>query len=227
MQKWYLTTTTGLKSKAYDDYEKAVSDADEKAYMGYYVIDENGDFIYGKYNKTVLNILAYAKRNADFMREDNWKYGDASKNPFLTKEEKIVSCDRFVGWVLGDAGYTKGQPEIKGLPLFGHKLDGILGSIETFLKLHEFTRIEDIKELKAGDIIFVGHATKEVLLSEEMRQYPSHTYILAGDYVTMDTPVYRYDSGSDARIQSIQPSCEVICVPEKTFRFAYRAPFKS
>ena len=170
MQKWYLQTTTGIKSDEYDDYDKAVEFAEENARYGYYVADENGIFIYGKYNMTVLNILAFAKRNADYMREHNWKYGDASLNPYLTKEEKIVSCDRFVGWVLGDAGYTEGQPEIKGLPLFGHKLDGIEGSIETFLKLHGFIRIENIEELKAGDVVFVGYARKEVLLSEEMRE---------------------------------------------------------
>lgn len=227
MQKWYLQTTTGIKSDEYDDYDKAVEFAEENARYGYYVADENGIFIYGKYNMTVLNILAFAKRNADYMREHNWKYGDASLNPYLTKEEKIVSCDRFVGWVLGDAGYTEGQPEIKGLPLFGHKLDGIEGSIETFLKLHGFIRIENIEELKAGDVVFVGYARKEVLLSEEMREYPSHVYILAGDYTAIEDNVYRYDSGSDQRIQSVQPSCEVICVPEKNFRFAYRAPVKS
>lgn len=227
MQKWYLQTTTGIKSDEYDDYDKAVGFAEENARYGYYVADEDGKFVYGKYNMTVLNILAFAKRNADYMREHNWKYGDASKNPYLTKEEKIVSCDRFVGWVLGDAGYTEGQPEIKGLPLFGHKLDGIEGSIETFLKLHGFTRIENIEELKAGDVVFVGYARKEVLLSEEMREYPSHVYILAGDYTAIEDNVYRYDSGSDQRIQSVQPSCEVICVPEKNFRFAYRAPVKS
>lgn len=227
MKKWYLQTTTGIKSEGYEDYDKAVKDAEDNAQYGYYVADENGEFVYGKYNMTVLNILAFAKRNADYMRENNWKYGDASKNPYLTKEEKIVSCDRFVGWVLGDAGYTAGQPEIKGLPLFGHKLDGIEGSIETFLKLHEFTKIENIEELKAGDVVFVGYARKEVLLSEEMREYPSHVYILAGDYTAIEDNVYRYDSGSDQRIQSIQPSCEVICVPEKSFRFAYRAPVKS
>lgn len=227
MQKWFLQTTTGLKSDEYTDYDKAVADADEKAYLGYYVADEKGDFKYGKYNMTVLNILAFAKRNADYMREHEWKYGDASLNPYLTKEEKIVSCDRFVGWVLGDAGYTQWQPSVKGLPLFGHKLDGIEGSIETFLKLHGFQRIEKVEDVKAGDVIFVGHARKEVLLSEEMREYPSHTYILAGDYTAIEEPVYRYDSGSDARIQSVQPSSEVICVPEKTFRFAYRAPVKS
>ena len=108
MQKWYLQTTTGIKSEAYDDYDKAVEFAEDNAQYGYYVADENGEFVYGKYNMTVLNILAFAKRNADYMRENNWKYGDASLNPYLTKEEKIVSCDRFVGWVLGDAGYTAG-----------------------------------------------------------------------------------------------------------------------
>ena len=40
MQKWFLQTTTGLKSEEYTDYDKAVADADEKAYLGYYVADE-------------------------------------------------------------------------------------------------------------------------------------------------------------------------------------------
>ena len=40
MQKWYLQTTTGIKSEAYDDYDKAIEFAEENARYGYYVADE-------------------------------------------------------------------------------------------------------------------------------------------------------------------------------------------
>ena len=227
MSKFILKTTTGLILGEYTSFEEAVKQADENAQLGYGVHDENGAFVYGKHNQTVLNILAFAKKTADYMRENQWKYGNAKQNPFLTKEEKIVSCDRFVGWTLGDAGYVDGQPEKNGLPLYGHNLDGGDGSLENFLILHNFTRIDNLAEVKAGDVLFVGYSHKELPLSIEMREYPSHTFIAAGDYVSAEDSVYRYDAGSDVRIQSVQPSCEKIGLPEKVFRFAYRAPVKS
>lgn len=227
MSRFIVKTTTGKSAGEYSVYEEAATFAENNAQLGYAVFDENDKFIFGKYSEEVLHILAHAKDVADYMREQEWTYGNASKNPFFDKNEKIVSCDRFVGWVLGNAGYTTEQPTEKGLPLYGHVLDGKSGSLETFLIANGFKRIEVLKEVKAGDIMFVGFSHKEILLSEIMREYPAHTFIAAGDYISQDDDVYRYDAGSDKRIQSVQPSLEKMGTPEKDFRFAYRAPSKS
>jgi hypothetical protein len=195
-----------------------------KVQLGYVVYDSNGKFVYTP--ATSLNaskILWEAKIVADYQRDNQWKYGDASVNPFYDKSQKIVSCDRYVGWVLGNAGYINGQPATRGLPLPGHNLDLNYGSLETFLKLNGFTKITNMSEVKAGDIVFVGYCTNHTYLAPQYRSYPQHVFIAASNY-SSNGQTYRYDAGSDARIRSTQPSYEPLNYSSNPFRFAYRAP---
>jgi hypothetical protein len=189
------------------------------------VYDSNGKFVYTP--ATSLNaskILWNAKNAADYMRTQGFIYGNATKNQYYNKSEKIVSCDRFVGWALGDAGYVAGQPATAGLNLYGHRNDMGYGCLETFLKQHGFTKITDINQVKAGDIIFVGYSTVHTSLSATMRQYPQHVFIAASGYAAGGGNAYRYDAGSNARIRSTQPSYEPLNYSSNLFRFAYRAP---
>ncbi len=211
-------------SEGYDDLTAARAAADEKAVHGYCVCDEKGNKIYSPAGSfTASHILYHAKAVADHMRIHGYKYGDADKNPALDKDsdnpEKLVSCDRFCGWVLYEAGYTAYQPATKGLPLY------FSPNLEEFLRLSGFTRIENAEDVRPGDLIFEGnshHFGPE--LPDKYRDYPRHVFINGGP--AENGLHYRYDAGSDQRIQSVQPMIEQIFKPEqgRPFRFAYRAP---
>ncbi|MBE6733770.1 MAG: hypothetical protein E7563_00305 [Ruminococcaceae bacterium] len=209
----------------YTSLESAKSAANSRVHMGYVVYDSTGKFVYTP--ATSLNaskILWEAKIVADYQRDNGWTYGNASKNPYYDKSQKIVSCDRYVGWVMGNAGYISGQPATSGLNLYGHKADMGEGCLETFLKQHGFTKITDINQVQAGDVVFVGYSTAHTSLSQEMRQYPQHVFIAASGYLAGGGQTYRYDAGSNNRIRSNQPSYEPLSYSANPFRFAYRAP---
>lgn len=209
----------------YTSLATAKSVANSKVQYGYVVFDSNGKFVYTP--ATSLNaskILWNAKNAADYMRTHGFIYGNATKNQYYNKSEKIVSCDRFVGWALGDAGYVSGQPATAGLNLYGHRNDMGYGCLETFMKQHGFTKITDINQVKAGDIIFVGYSTAHTSLSATMRQYPQHVFIAASGYAEGGGNTYRYDAGSNNRIRTVQPTYEPLNYASNPFRFAYRAP---
>lgn len=208
----------------YSSLSSAKSVANSKVQLGYVVYDSKGKLAYTPATSlTASRILWEAKKVADYQKANNWTYGDAKKNPYYDKSEKIVSCDRFVGWVLGNAGFISGQPATRGLPLPGHNLDLQYNSLESFLKLHGFTKITNIAEVKAGDIVFVGYCYNHTYLAQQYRSYASHVFIAASNYGA-DGQTYRYDDGSTARIRSTQPFYEPLNYASNPFRFAYRAP---
>ncbi len=217
----YNTNAVGT----YTDFATAKAVANSKIQYGYVVYDSNGKFVYTP--ATSLNaskILWEAKGVADYMRTNSFTYGNATKNPFYNKTEKVVSCDRFVGWALGNAGYVNGQPANCGLNLYGHDSNAGQGSLEYALKLNGFTKITDVNQVKAGDIIFVGYSYAHTSLSATMRQYPQHVFIAASGYKEGGGQTYRYDAGSNNRIRTVQPTYEPLVYSSNPFRFAYRAP---
>ncbi len=216
----------GRLPQAFEVLEDAKKAAEDKRVYGYAVCDEDGNMVWSPAGSAVAShILYHAKDVADYMREHGYKYGDADQNPALDKysevPEKIVSCDRFCGWVLYEAGYTEHQPPRKGLPLY------FSPNLEEFLIASGFIRIDDASEVRPGDLIFEGDSYHmPPALPEPYRGYPRHVFINAGP--AEDGLFYRYDSGSDQRIQSVQPMIERLSKPEqgRYFRFAYRAPEK-
>ncbi len=206
----------------YDTVEEAVEYLEEMRQYGYVVYDSNGKLVYYPFDTLAQSkLLYYAKLVADYVAFNGYSYGNASKNPAFDrgKTEKLVSCDRYVGWVLHDMGFVEGQPDSAGLGLYGSK------NLENFLKENGFTKITDKKELKPGDIIFVGDSAEHYPnLQGAWLDYPDHVFIYACPS-TFNDQFYRYDAGSSRRIQSDQPSCEPLeYSPEKLFRFAYRLP---
>ena len=199
----------------YTTLEEAKNAADDNAQFGYVVYDSEGNLAYNPCpTLAAAKILYHAKINADSMRDDKYKYGDASVNPALDKTEKIVSCDRFVGWTLYDAGfYTKRQPSTKGFTLY------TTNPIENLLKNLKFEKITEEADVKAGDIIFVGNS-QNIPVPEYLKDYPRHVFICAGH--ASRNNFYRYDAGSDKRLQSTQPSVEPLSTSGSEFRFAYR-----
>ena len=210
--------------EGYTELSAAKAAADERAVYGYCVCDEGGEGVYSPVGSfTASHILWHAKDVADYMRIHGYTYGDADKNPALDKHsetpERLVSCDRFCGWVLCEAGFVRHQPLTKGLPLY------FSPNLEEFLVASGFTRIEDAAEVRPGDLIFEGESHHMApALPERYRTYPRHVFINAGP--AENGLFYRYDAGSDLRIQSVQPMIERLSKPEegRHFRFAYRAP---
>ena len=211
---WYVKNALGAQSGGeYTDYAAAVAKANELATLGYAVYDKEGTFVYAKDGKVAAKVLTHAKSVADYARVNGWRYANASRNPYFDKSEKIVSCDRFVGWVLGNAGYTNGQPTQTGLTLL------LEPKLQTFCANYGFTKITSASAVKAGDIIFVGDARDH---GAAYAGLPYHTFIVASSNV--NNAAYRYDFGSQTRIQNVQPTYEPFDYGQYTnvFRFAYR-----
>lgn len=147
-------------------------------------------------------ILKVCKKVADYVRENKYKYGDASINPCMDKSVKVISCDRYVDWVLYDLGW-KDQPKESG---------PVVSNLYTYLDKWGFTKITSESDLNPGDIIFQGTGSN-----------PVHTYII-GKYHDDQKMWERYDCGSDDRITGNKqsPNVEPIC----DFMYAYRMDYK-
>ena len=155
----------------------------------------------------VEQLLKEAKKVTDYVRENNFNYGDAPINPAINHDKKLVSCDRCVGWFLYQIGYTD-QPEKSGLAL---------GALQNYLDSHGFIKITDISQIQAGDIMFVNPLSSG---------NPGHTFLLGNN---LGNGIWeRYDCGSVYRIRltgqyssyTSQPFHEGI----GNFLYAYRMP---
>ena len=138
---------------------------------------------------SVQAFLEEAQKVADYVRENQFSYGNALINPAIDDSEKLVSCDRYVGWVLYNMGFTD-QPEKQGLTV--HVL-------RDYCLDKGWEEINSVNELQAGDIVF-----------SEYRGDPyGHTFICAGP-ADRDGYWIRYDCGNEGRIRSQQPFTEPI-----------------
>ena len=161
-----------------------------------------------------------AKIVADFCRKNGFTYGNASINPginwadlsadtAINPNERLVSCDRLVCWALYRAGYTD-QPYTNGLVV------SLLPEINMQNRLQSwgFIKITRWEDLQPGDIVFVGKAGAD---------HPGHVYIhekWAGE--AGGDAEYRYDAGSDYRIQLVQPFVQTMSDAHDIFWYAYR-----
>lgn len=155
------------------------------------------------YKELVDRLMAEGKVVADFVRDMGFKYGDAEINPAINwrtldaatainPKEKLVACDRLVGWILFRAGYID-QDFRHGLNLY------------RYFEEHDFEQIDSVRSLRAGDIVFVN---------PDKNGNPGHVFLCAGTNK-------RYDGGSDIRINGSlgpQPFTE----PIHNFVRAYR-----
>ncbi len=135
-------------------------------------------------------VLAEAKKVADYVRANNFTYGHAPKNPAVDDSEKIVSCDRFVGWVLYNLGYSDQEKAPTGLFVWSRDPNYDLG---VFCEHHGFVKITDISELQPADIVFV------IPTYGADKSGPAHVFIHGG--TAPDGNYYRYDCGSQNRIR--------------------------
>ncbi len=206
------TVTCPYGTTVYGRYETlAEAKANVKTHYGQ-VVRQGGNVVYNPCpTMAAARILHHAKINADYARDNGYRYGDASVNPALDKSEKVVSCDRFVGWVLYDAGFARdSQPATKGFTLYG--------PMENLLISLGFQKHTNLADVQPGDIIFVGYSNN-LAVPSNYKNYPCHVFISAGTY---GANTYRYDAGSITRLQSTQPSYEPLSYTNTPFRFAYR-----
>lgn len=186
-----------------DSLEDAKSYCDTRKQLGYRVSDEKGNVVYAPYTLLQCDILREAKYVTDYVRKNKFTYGDAPFNPAINNRAKKVSCDRLVCWVMYRVGFTD-QPKIQGV---------VVSAMHTWSEKNGFIEITDKNDVQAGDIILVRPNSSGT--------YALHTFLLAGA-ARQKGMYYRYDCGSDARIQSNQPSVEALELSGAAFWRAYR-----
>ncbi len=198
---------TGASLMTLSNYQNAKNYVDANWMMGYAATDEKGNLVYS-YGTSIQNKMMYqGKALADYIRANSFTYGNAATNPAIDDSEKIVSCDRFVGWVLYDIGYTD-QPTANGLTVF---------PLRDYCIEKGFQRIESEAQLQPGDIVFT-----DTTASDGATNQVTHVFIHAG--TAADGQHYRYDMGSNYRIQNVQPFKEAMVNSngESNFCYAYR-----
>lgn len=183
-----------------DDLGSAKKYVDENAQYGCIVVNEKMEYIYSPCGQLGSDICYQAKIVCDYIRDENFRYGNAMINPAFDCSEKTVSCDRLVDWVLYRVGFTD-QPYQNGKCVSGPWLTN-------WCIDQGFKKISKVSELQAGDIIFVRRNSNGD---------PLHTFIFSGETDSKGI-FYRYDAGSDTRIQSTQPFSEAI----SEFMYGYR-----
>ena len=164
------------------------------------------------------HLMAEGKVVANFIRDMKFKYGDARINPAINWEfldeskainpdEKIVSCDRLVGWILYRVGFTS-QPYDQGITVW---------PMPDWCEDMGFDLITDKNDLREGDIVFVN---------PDSQYRPAHVFMCAST-MRDDGKFLRYDGGSNERLQCVkgtelvageQPFLE----PIHNFMYAYR-----
>ncbi len=193
-------------SYEYETYEEACARANDKylAATGYGVYDSEGKFLYSLHGEYVTNMMYHAKHVTDFAKKNKYTYGSAATNPAVTYNnylasggrrlsEKVVSCDRLVGWVLYQMGYTD-QPTDYGMFVWANSSSSD-HNLMIYLDGKGYERIDRTSEFKAGDIVFVRPTT-----STGGEPYGAHVFICAGSSGSRKM-YYRYDHGSVQRIR--------------------------
>ncbi len=194
---------------SYVSIDNAKAYVDTNWMKGYAVTDANGKTVYSKTTDLQTKILFAGKIRTDFCRTEGFTYGSAAYNPAYKHSDKKVSCDRMVAWILYDVGFTAQPRENGGIMVYSTY--GLETDLTTWCQNRGFIRINTIAELQPGDVMFVNKS-----YTAAGTLYPGHTFIYAGNIDGYNH--YRYDGGSDSRIQSVQPSAE----PVHNFMYAYR-----
>ncbi len=195
----------GTAFRSSESLESAIDFCDRRAQLGYRVVTGEGETVYTPYTELQCDILRECKAVTDFVREKGFKYGDAPINPAMNYRAKKVSCDRFVAWALYNVGFTD-QPRTQGV---------VVSSMAAWCEANGFERIDREKDLQPGDVVLVKYNGS----------WPAHTFIYAGE-ARQSGYSFRYDCGSDTRIQSVQPSTEPIVQFWRAYRPVADSPHR-
>ena len=141
-------------------------------------------------------------------RTGGWTYGNSTATPPCS--DKIISCDRMIARALYNLGYTS-QPK-GGITVL---------NMESYLTKWGFSKITDASKLAHGDI---------VLMKANGTSSPTaawHTFLC--DQFWGTDRIWKYDCGSQTRIQTSQPYQNVPLNEwsNKTFYCGFRVPSAS
>lgn len=131
---------------------------------------------------TIDQFLKSCKSVVDTARTNKWRYGNSTTTPPCS--DGIISCDRLIARALYNLGF---KDQVKG--------GETCGTLDKYLSNHGFIRSESFNDMKKGSIVLVRHAGKN---------YWSHAFVCV-DYQKGTFLTSRYDTGSNERIQSVQP----------------------
>ncbi|MBE6558221.1 MAG: hypothetical protein E7661_04335 [Ruminococcaceae bacterium] len=191
-----------VHGSAFSSLESAIRRCDRVKHHGYRVANEKGEIVYTPYSLLQCNLLREGKYITEYAKAEGFKYGDSCTNPGINHRPHRTSCDRLVDWILYRAGFTD-QPIVQGC---------VVSNLHVWCREMGFEKITSIKDLQAGDIVFVNPHPSD--------GGPQHVFMLAAD--EEGGTALRYDHGSDSRIMSSQPTSEPISYGNAPFVFAYR-----
>ncbi len=157
---------------------------------------------------TALDLRQACNAVCNEARTGGWTYGDSKTLPPCA--DKIISCDRMIARALYNLGYTN-QPK-GGITVL---------NMETYLMSWGFSKITDANKLTHGDI---------VLMKANGTNAPTaawHTFLC--DQFWSTGQIWKYDCGSQARINTAQPFQNVPLNEwsNKSFYCGFRVPTKS
>lgn len=192
-----------VRGSAFSSLEDAISFCDLSKQYGTRVANEKGEILYTPYSLLGCNLLREGCYIVNYAREQEFKYGDSCTNPATNHRPMRTSCDRLIDWIVYRAGFIYGQPKVQGC---------VVATLGKWCEKQGFTKITDIEDLKAGDIVFVRPASDGG---------PQHVFMLASD--PKNGNALRYDHGSDTRIMNPdQPTYEPVSYADAPFVYAYR-----
>lgn len=184
----------------------------------------NGDILLQENHHTCINVSDGSKAKEDTnmsitamdlrtacsavcneARTGGWTYGNSTATPPCA--DKIISCDRMIARALYNLGYTS-QPK-GGITVL---------NMESYLTKWGFSKITDASKLAHGDI---------VLMKANGTSSPTaawHTFLC--DQFWGTDRIWKYDCGSQTRIQTAQPYQNVPLNEwsNKTFYCGFRVP---
>lgn len=146
---------------------------------------------------TVSAFLSAAALDMQDFAANQWSYGyninstipllsNSPSYEVLNAAGSVVSCSTFVVDALYKAGYT----DLQGL---SHFMTGPLRNLTEYLTNKGWTKIENLNDLIAGDIVATSWRNDSNAL-----YYPGHTFIYAGNGM-------KYDTGSQTLISNGVP----------------------
>ena len=131
---------------------------------------------------TIKEFLNSCKQVVDRARTGGWIYGNSTALPPCS--DRIISCDRLIARALWNLGFTDQR-----------RGGETCGSLDGYLSKHGFIRSTSFSDIKPGSIILVKH---------NGYNYWSHAFV-AVSFNKNNFLTDRYDTGSNQRIQSVQP----------------------
>lgn len=180
-----------------------LQNAKDNCPKGYKVFDWNGKQVYQTKESTADKFIAQEKNVCDTARKDNWNYGNSKS--IIPCDDKNISCDRMVSRALYNLGYTDQRAGGE-----------VCITLPAWLNSHGWKMVSNVNEIKPGAIVAVRK--KDI-------SYIDHVFVVS-EYNPKTGYCSKYDCGSQARINTIQPfkNVKLLEWSNKVFVAAWNVP---